>query len=112
MIFLPLTEEITLWLFDATFYEPDANSKGNVNITRKQDISALNRLLIIIADKYVFFSKPDHRDYVLLLHDEKCANQRAMYSPVVAANPPSEIHNKMPDLKRIRRKHHFSFFQR
>ena len=113
MIFLPITEDITLWLFDATFYEPDANSKGNVNVTKKQDISALNRLQIIIADEYVFFSKPDHRDYVSLLHDERCANQRAMYSSPVVANPPPEIQDEMPDLshKKIRPKHHFSFFE-
>src|SRR5665647_260735 len=113
MIFLPLTEEITLWLFDATFYEPDANSKGNVNVTRKQDISALNRLQIIIADEYVFFSKPDDRDYVLLLHDERCANQRAMYSSPIVANATPEIHEQMSDLshKKIRRKHRFSFFE-
>jgi hypothetical protein len=66
---------------------------------------------MLIADEYVFFSKSDYYDYVLLLHDQELANHRANYSSVVS-NLPSKTPLETPDLnhKKTRRRHYFSFF--
>lgn len=111
IIFLPLSEGITLCLFDPAINTLTGSTKGNVNVTRKQDINALNRLQMLIADEYVFFSKSDYYDYVLLLHDQELANHRANYSSVVS-NLPSKTPLETPDLnhKKTRRRHYFSFF--
>jgi len=94
LVFLPLSEKITLCLFDSAIYEPNVitptgniNLKyyrpniitptGNINLTNKRDVNALNRLQLLNADEYVIHSKLEHTDYISsVLHDDKLEGLR------------------------------------
>ena len=68
MIFVPLSEEYTLWLFDAEMYKPSVKAWDNLKLTRTADVDEINRLQILNADEYLIFSKPDYYDYISWLH--------------------------------------------
>lgn len=59
MIFLPLSEGITLWLFDRRMYEPNSSAKDSIFLTKKNDVHELNKVQTLNADKYLIFSKPN-----------------------------------------------------
>ncbi len=80
MIFLPLSEEIALWLFDQQMYEPNSSAKDSVFLSKKDDVHELNKLQALNADKYIIFSKPNCRKhYVLFLH-EQVENRRGEHT--------------------------------
>jgi hypothetical protein len=59
MIFLPLSQKITLWLFDRRMYEPNSSAKDSVFLSKNDDVNELNRLQALNADNYLIFSKPN-----------------------------------------------------
>jgi hypothetical protein len=68
MMFVPLSEECALWLFDVELYEPSVKVQDNLLLAKGSDIDELNRIQILNADEYVILSKPDYREYISLLH--------------------------------------------
>jgi hypothetical protein len=70
MIFLPIDEEITLWLFDSAMYELNSNvvKAGAVVLRKDQDVDELNRLQALNAGDYLIFSNASDRLYVSSLH--------------------------------------------
>ena len=79
MIFLPLKEEITLWLFDPLMYKPRMNTSMNdiVLLKRYQDVDELNRLQVLNAYKYLIYSKPKYYEYVSRLHQPLRGRRRS-----------------------------------
>lgn len=76
IIFLPLSEEITLCLFDPDVYKPKAVTNGNIVLLKVHDVNELNRLQILNADEFLILSKPDYQENVLSLH-KSLENYRA-----------------------------------
>jgi hypothetical protein len=70
MIFLPLDEEIALWLFDPPMYKPHVKTSTNdiLLLTRYQDVDELNRLQLLNAYKYLIYAQPKCYEYVRSLH--------------------------------------------
>lgn len=117
MIFLPLSEETALWLFDPPMYKPQVDStKDNVVLLKKpQDVDELNRLQVLNADEYLIFSKPEDREYVSSLHKPLKNRHR---SELIRGEKMAEfdIGNERHEIHRIGKteidyKTHFSFFK-
>ena len=71
MIFLPLSEEITLWLFDPRVYKPIDDTEDCVFLSNKSDVNELNKLQALNADEFLIFSNPNCSDeYISSLHNE------------------------------------------
>lgn len=68
MIFVPLSEECTLWLFDKEMYQPSVKAWDTLNLKRAADVDEMNRLQILNADEYLIFSNPDYYNYISSLH--------------------------------------------
>jgi chlorite dismutase len=59
MIFLPFSQEITLWLFDRQLFTPKVEERDSVFLLKKSDVDELNRLQALNADESLFFPKLD-----------------------------------------------------
>jgi hypothetical protein len=70
MIFVPLSDDFMLWLFDQPMYEPHKNitNGDTIFLKRDRDVDELNRLQILNAYEYVIFSNPDDQEYVSTLY--------------------------------------------
>ena len=73
MIFLPLSEEVTLLLFDnhQQMYEPINSTNDTIFLSNKSDIDELNKLQALNAEEFLTFSKPNcSANDVLSLHKQ------------------------------------------
>ncbi len=88
IIFVPLSNGIILCLFDGYRYKLK-NAKGcritldgNVVISDREILDVLNRNLVIKADWFIIFSKPEHNKYILSLQDDSSWGQRHVFIPL------------------------------
>ena len=97
IIFLPLSKEVALCLFDGDRYKLknaegcSVTSDGNVMISDSDIFNVLNRNLVIKADWFVIFSRPDDNKYILSLQDDGSWGPR--HIPVPLKLPFFEIYN-------------------
>jgi Protein of unknown function (DUF4238) len=79
MIFLSLSDDAMLWLFDPLMYEPQSNitSVSTLFLKRDKDVDELNRLQILNADEHLIFSNLDDREYVSKLYKPLRARRRS-----------------------------------
>jgi hypothetical protein len=115
-IFLPLKEEITLWLFDPLMYKPRMNTSINdmVLLKRYQDVNELNRLQVLNAYKYLIYSKPKYYEYVSSLHQPLRGRRRSALIRAEKAefDVGDQRHVKLRVAKKeIDYKAHLSFFK-
>lgn len=115
VLFLPLSEKITLCLFDQKIYRPNVNTPtSNINLTNKRDVNALNRLQLLNADDILIHSKLEYSDDISSVHDDKLEGLRAKG---VSIEKTEWINgNVLHELLRLYRPkadniHRFSFFE-
>jgi hypothetical protein len=98
IIFLPLSKDVILCLFDGDRYKLKSaegcsvTSDGNVMIPDSNIFDFLNRNLVIKADWFVIFSRPEDNEYILSLQDDGSWGPR--HIPVPLKLPFFEIYKE------------------
>ena len=77
IILLPISEEVTVCLYDSMAYSIKTTPRGTINLTKNSEINQLNRLQIVNAEKYLMFSDEIAEEYVVeLLNSTRLAEKK------------------------------------